>query len=168
MPNPYVSRIQLGSSIHDIYDEAAHEQITNLNNVISADFVDTKAIFTPNNNITSVGSDNFLTFRKQPLGSSGHFIYSVFGYMEAVIQDMSKVKYCELVTNLPSLGIGARIIYNVGSYTVSGASAGDPSATAPCYLEFYDVGTALLRLERSIEQTSNSAITYRCSTCFIV
>lgn len=168
MPNPYVSHIQLGGIIHDIYDEAAHNQITNLNDDVSAGFVDTKAIFTPNNNITSVGSDNFLTFRKQPLGSSGHFLYSVFGYMEAVIQDLSRVQYCELVTNLQSLGIGARIIYNAGSYTVSGASASDPAVNAPCYLEFYDVGTALLRLERSIEQTNSSAITYRCSCCFIV
>ena len=168
MPNPYVSHIQLGPSIYDIYDEDAHDQITNLNNVTGEGFVDTKAIFTPNNNITSVGSDNFLTFRKQPLGSSGHFLYSVFGYMEAVIQDLSRVQYCELLTNIQSLGIGARIIYNIGSYTVSGASASDPACNAPCYLEFYDVGTALLRLERSLTQTSESAITFRCSTCFIV
>lgn len=253
MPNPHVSHIQLGSSIYDIYDEAAHNAVNNLQSglgeadssiedlttkyntvnglynmlnsqvdgletrmgtaesdidtaqgditnlktkqssqasqisalqsssssqgsrinsieaILGSDFTDQKVTFSPNTNISAVDPENnSLTFRRYPLGNSGHYLYSVFGYMEATIQDISQnVQNCQIVGHM-SPTITERTIYNLGAYTVGGLSIGDPWVQGSCYMNIFNDGGVIIRCAQTVTKTAIETIYYRCSCCFIV
>ena len=76
MPNPYVSHIQLGSSICDIYDEAAHNTLTPLSQQVSQLGQTLASVESTTEALSSMLTDQYFSKDLEPslvIGSDGTF-----------------------------------------------------------------------------------------------
>lgn len=76
MPNPYVSHIQLGANIYDIYDEAAHNTLTPLSQQVSQQAQTLALVKSTTEALSSMLTDQYFSKDLQPsleISSDGTF-----------------------------------------------------------------------------------------------
>ena len=250
MPNPYVSHIQLGTNIYDIYDESAHEELSsqesnldslteNLNNA-EAELGQVKTSITELQSSLSTANDNIsdlngkyttlngfynmlnsqldglqtrvetaeanirsaqssissinstlsggymsqqigvsasthfasvnpdydkLTVSWQKIGTSSHYMVSIFGYLEATLSNTTEISDATLTATLPASFPAQpnKQLYNFGGYTVGGKAQGDPWITGQSFCDINNSRSMQIHLAQTNNNPATSAVYYRIS-----